>query len=197
MTPVTIQDLLSSVDYEHCRQEYRQRIIERKKRRRITVADCITLVFENRETVQFQTQEMIRAEHIVDTQKIQEELDVYNALLPTKNGLSATLFIEITDQDRIETLLNAFRHIDGPDTLAIRIGNEVVYATFESGHSKEDKISAVHFVQFPLTPACTAMLPDLHTSAYIQIRHPYCQADVSIPTALRQEWLTDLDIPLP
>ena len=194
MTPVTIHDLLSPADYERCRPEYRQRMIERKKRRRITVGEWITLVFENRETVQFQTQEMIRTERIFDLQKVQEELDVYNALLPGENELSATLFIEITDQNRIEEVLNAFQHIDGPDTLAIHIGSEVVYATFESGHSKENKISAVHFVQFPLTPTSIAMLPDLHIPAFIQIRHPSCHAEALIPETLRQEWLTDLAI---
>ncbi|MCA9465668.1 MAG: DUF3501 family protein, partial [Nitrospira sp.] len=82
MNAITAQDLLSAADYEQQRTEIRQRIIALKKRRRLAVGNLVTLVFENRETLLFQTQEMIRTERIVDPQKIQEELDVYNALLP-------------------------------------------------------------------------------------------------------------------
>ena len=73
------------------------KIIALKQRRRISLGPLITLVFENRETLQFQIQEMIRAERIIEPAKVEDELDVYNELLPAANELSATLLIEITE----------------------------------------------------------------------------------------------------
>src|SRR4029077_18744519 len=75
-------DLVPAAEYEQQREQFRSQIIALKQRRRISVGPLITLVFENRETLRFQTQEMIRVEHILDPHKVQEELDVYNALMP-------------------------------------------------------------------------------------------------------------------
>ena len=127
-------------------------IIRLKQRRRISVGDRITLVFENRQTIQFQIQEMIRVERIVDPVKVQDELEVYNAQLPADGELSATLFIEITDSERIKQDLDAFQGIDRGRTLALTAGEHTVYGEFEGGHSKEDKISAVHVVTFRPLP---------------------------------------------
>ena len=85
MKPLTREDLLSLDEYERQRDAYRSRIIALKQRRRLSLGSLITLVFENRETLQFQVQEMIRAERIVQPTKVQDELDVYNALLPAAN----------------------------------------------------------------------------------------------------------------
>ncbi|MBH0206427.1 MAG: DUF3501 family protein, partial [Nitrospira sp.] len=82
-------DLLSTTDYERQRESFRARIIELKRRRRIALGPLITMVFENRDTLLFQIQEMVRVEHIVEPSKIQNELDVYNALLPAAGELSA------------------------------------------------------------------------------------------------------------
>jgi hypothetical protein len=102
MKPLIQADLLPTADYERQREQFRSQIIALKQRRRISVGPLITLIFENRETLRFQTQEMIRVEHILDPHKIQDELDVYNALMPGDGELSATLLIEITEQDRMK-----------------------------------------------------------------------------------------------
>lgn len=192
MNAITAQDLLSAADYEQQRTEIRQRIIALKKRRRLAVGNLVTLVFENRETLLFQTQEMIRTERIVDPQKIQEELDVYNALLPQAGELSATLFIEITDPVNIQSLLDSFQGIDRSDTLSLKIGDQTSFAVFEKGHSKEDKISAVHFVRFPISHALEAQLTQLDIPAFLVISHPNYQAEVPIFAEMRQEWVSDL-----
>ena len=192
MTPLTHQDLLSHAEYERERTTFRQRIIELKKRRRLAVGDLVTLVFENRETALFQIQEMVRTERIFDLDKIQDEIDVYNALLPDTDELSATLFIEITDSERIQELLDSFQEIDRPGMVAIQAGDERIDAKFEEGHSKEDKISAVHFVRFKTTPAFRQQLGTPEAPVRLVITHPRYQADVLIPTPMRQEWIEDL-----
>jgi hypothetical protein len=192
MKLVTPQELLSAADYEEQRTEIRQGIIALKKRRRITVGDNITLVFENRETVLFQIQEMLRTERIFAPEKVQEECDVYNALLPGTEELSATLFIEITDPDNIQERLDSLKGIDKPDIVAICIGKEKIFANFEAGHSNEEKISAVHVVRFASTPNFRDQLAQAGTPVFLTIHHPNFQAEAPIPDEMRQEWLHDL-----
>ncbi|MGB0911884.1 MAG: DUF3501 family protein [Nitrospirales bacterium] len=192
MNKVIQQDLLSHAEYEAQRLSIRQQIIALKKRRRVGIGELVTLIFENRETILFQIQEMIRTERIFDLEKIQEEIDVYNVLLPQIGELSATLFIEITDSERIEELLNSFQEIDRPDTLSIRIADQVAFAEFEAGHSKDDKISAVHFVRFKTNQAFRELLENGNMPMSLNIAHPHYQAEVPITREMREEWLIDL-----
>ena len=192
MKLVTPPELLSAANYEEQRTEIRQRIIDLKKRRRITVGEYITLVFENRETVLFQIQEMLRTERIFALEKIQEECDVYNALLPEIDELSATLFIEITDSDKIQDLLDSLQAIDESNTVGIGVGEHQIFANFEAGHSKEDKISAVHFVRFLTTPSFRDHLAQQETPAFLTITHPHYQAKALISPEMREEWIQDL-----
>ena len=192
MNPLLPSDLLSHADYEAQRPTFRQEIIALKKRRRIEVGPMVTLIFENRQTLLFQVQEMIRAERIFEPSKIQDELDVYNALLPGTGELSATVMIEITTQERIKEILDSFRQFDRPDTLALIVKDQAVFADFEAGHSKEDKISAVHFVRFPVPPAFVNALAEDEAHAGIRITHENYRAEANVPLALREEWLKDL-----
>jgi hypothetical protein len=192
MKLVTPQELLSAAVYEEQRTDIRQHIIALKKRRRITVGAYVTLVFENRETVLFQIQEMLRTERIFAPEKIQEECDVYNALLPGTDELSATLFIEITDPDKIQELLDSFQSIDESNTVGIVVGEHQIFANFEAGHSKEDKISAVHFVRFLTTSPFRDHLAQTETPAFLTITHPHYQAKALISPEMREEWLLDL-----
>ncbi len=193
MKLLTPQDLLSAAQYEEDRAAIRQKIIALKKRRRISVGEFVTLVFENRETLLFQIQEMIRIERIFDPGKIQEECDVYNALLPDRHELSATLFIEITDSENIQPLLDSFKNIDQANTVGLKVGDTTVFANFEAGHSKEDKISAVHFVRFSTTQTFRDLLTQKEVPAFVTILHPQYRAEAPVSQELRQEWLKDLE----
>ncbi len=192
MTPLTPDDLLSHADYEAQRAAFRREIIALKKRRRIEVGPLVTLIFENRRTLLFQVQEMIRTERIFEPSKIQDELDVYNALLPGTGELSATVMIEITAQERIREILDSFRQFDRPDTLALTVNDQAVFADFEAGHSKEDKISAVHFVRFPVPASFVNALRDDEAHAGIRITHEHYRAEANVSPAMREEWLKDL-----
>src|ERR687892_252479 len=146
MKKVAMDDIMGFAAYEQVREKFRQRIIELKQRRRVPVGDKVTLLFENRDTVIFQIQEMMRAERIADLDKIREEIDVYNELIPEPGALSATLFLEIEDQVRLREELLKFLGID--ETVYLKVGNHSIHARFEEGRSKEDKISAVQYVRF-------------------------------------------------
>jgi Protein of unknown function (DUF3501) len=186
-------DLLSIADYERQREPFRSQIIALKHRRRISVGPLVTLIFENRETLRFQTQEMIRVEHILDPRKIQDELDVYNALMPESGELSATLLIEITEQERMKEWLDVFMGLDHGETVAIRAGSQQIYGEFEGGHSHETKISAVHFVRFRPTASMTAAFADLRQPVMLTVHHHEYHAEVPVPGSMREEWLSDLN----
>lgn len=192
MKLLTQQDVLSHEEYERQREAFRLRIIALKQRRRISVGPLITLVFENHDTLRFQVQEMIRVERIVEPAKVQDELDVYNALLPLQNELSATLLIEITDEARMKEWLDAFLGLDHGQKVAIVAGGERAFGEFEGGHSHETKISAVHFVRFRPTAAMKAAIADLRQPVSISVNHGSYHEEVSVPGSMREEWLNDL-----
>jgi len=150
-TPIVLADVLNLFEYEKVRDERRQRVLALKRARRVAVGRHLSFLFESRETVLFQIQEMCRAERIVDDARIQEEIDVYSALLPRPRDLSATLMIEIEDKALIQPILDGFLGIDTGRHVWIEVGKEfAVPAEFEPGHSDEErgKLSAVHFVRF-------------------------------------------------
>ena len=95
---LTLDDIADLRAYERTRDEFRAEIITLKKRRRIGVGLFVTLLFENRETILFQVQEMARAENILSDEGITTELNVYNPLIPLPGTLSATLFLELTSE---------------------------------------------------------------------------------------------------
>lgn len=192
MKQLVQDDLLSVAEYERQREAFRARIIELKRRRRISIGPVITMVFENRETLLFQIQEMVRVEHIVEPTKIQDELDLYNQLMPEAGQLSATLLIEITDEARMKEWLDLFMGLDHGKKVAIRAGAESVFGEFEGGHSHETKISAVHFVRFAPTASMIAALNRREVPVTLSADHASYHEAVMVPWEMRQEWLSDL-----
>ena len=193
MNLLTREDVLSIEDYEKQRESFRSRIIALKQRRRISVGPLITMVFENRDTLRFQIQEMIRVERILDPEKVQDELDVYNALLPGEHELSATLLIEITEEAKMKEWLDRFMGLDHGPKLAIKAGAETVYGAFESGHSHETKISAVHFVRFRPSGKMKSAFADLREPVSLTVDHNGYREAVPVPGTMREEWLSDLN----
>ena len=146
MRKVAIDDIVGLPGYERIRQDLRRRIIELKQKRRVSLGDRLSLVFENRPTVIFQIQEILRVENISDLDKIRQEIATYNQLIPDPGELSATLFLEIEDQTHLREELVKFQAIE--EAISLRIAAHRLEALFEPGRSKEDKISAVHYIRF-------------------------------------------------
>lgn len=192
MKLLTIQDLLPAEEYERQRSEYRRRIIEFKEHRRIAVGDLVTLVFENRDTVLFQIQEMIRAERIVAPERIREELEMYNEQIPRPGELSATLLINVTDAAKIKEILDRFQGIDKNETVAMQLGEDRSYGLFEQGRTKEDKISAVHYVRFPVSDQMKKQWSQLDIPMKILVHHSGYQATSAVPDKMRLSLLQDL-----
>ena len=192
MKKLTRADIRPLPEYEKIRADFRRRVIELKKNRRIPLGDRVSLVFENRDSVILQIQEMMRSEHLYDEDKIQAEIDTYNALIPEAGELSATLFIEITEQDRIREILQQFQGIDQGPVLYLQIGDERLYGDFEPGHSQEEKISAVHYVRFRLSEGQQKALADPSVEVILGIEHPNYRAQTRLSEATRQSLFEDL-----
>ena len=152
-TMIDKSDLLNIIDYEKQRDNYRQELISYKKNRRFKLGPNILMTFENMKTMKFQIQEMMRAERMVNDSQIEEEIDVYNPLIPKGNELSATFFIEITDPEKIRPVLDSFIGLTEGVNVYFEFNGEKVAAVFEEGREKEDNISSVHYIRFPFTSA--------------------------------------------
>lgn len=174
MKPLVLADIAGLEEYAELRAGYRDTIIEHKRHRRVAVGDKVTLVFEDRETLRFQIQEMLRIERTSRTQDVQHELDVYNELLPGERELSATLFVEITDQVKIRPELDRLIGIDEHVFLVLGAGDSArrVHAAFDPKQMEEDRISAVQYLRFQLDPDEAALFADLSQPAAIEIDHP-------------------------
>lgn len=146
-----VSDLLNIIEYEKQRDVYRKDIIEYKKNRRFKLGPNILITFENSKTMKFQIQEMMRAERMVHDNQIEEELIVYNPMIPQGNELSATLFIEITDPENIRPVLDGFIGLTKGTAVFIDIDGDRVFADFEFGREKDDNISSVHYIRFPFS----------------------------------------------
>jgi hypothetical protein len=189
--PIEAKDLLDLVQYERVREEYRARIIALKQHRRITVGDRLSFVFENRDTVTFQIQEMLRAERIVREDAIQAEIDVYNELMPGPDELSATLMIEIPDAGRIRKELDRLIGID--EYVELTVGGEAVRAGFDPKQFEADRISAVQYVRFPLGPQLAARFGDPAVPVELRVVHPHYRAAAAIEGPSRESLARDLD----
>jgi hypothetical protein len=191
MKKIAMEDLMGLAAYERVRDQFRREIIEYKKNRRLQIGDRVSLLFENRKTILFQIQEMLRTERITDLDKIKEEVETYNTLIPGANELSATLMLEIEQQEKIREDLLKFLGID--ETVFLTTGERhTIQAVFEQGHSKEDKISAVQYVRFRFTPEAREAFVAGRDEAWVVIDHPNYRAKEKIWKEMRQSLIQDL-----
>jgi hypothetical protein len=158
-TLIERSDLLSLEDYAAQRDAFRARVMAHKKPRRVGIGPHLFLYFEDRLTMQYQVQEMLRIEKIFEAEGIDEELGAYNPLIPTGSNLKATAMLEYQDVSERKRQLALLKGIE--DRVWLRIeGHDPVFAISNEDleRSNEDKTSAVHFMRFELTPGMIASL---------------------------------------
>ena len=193
MDKLGIGDLYSLEEYARHRAEFRARVIEHKRHRRVHLGDHLTLCFEDRLTMQYQVQEMLRTERIFEPEGIAEELAAYNPLIPDGHNLKATLLLEYTDPLERAQRLAELRGIEHRCWLQVG-GFEATFAIADEDieRSNEEKTSAVHFLRFELTPG---MIAGLRGGAVLTagIDLPsYAHRVDPVPAPLRAALLADL-----
>ena len=192
MKKVELSEILNIAEYEKARQEFRRRIIELKKKRRVAVGPCVTFVFENHDTVLSQIQEMMRAERLVQDDAIQHEIDTYNSLLPEQNELAATMFIELPDQSRIREEITKFHGVNTGEAIYLEIGEENLPGDFAAGQSDDRRISAVQYVRFRFSDAQREAFVGGTEEVKLVINHPNYQHSAVIEGEVRAELSRDL-----
>jgi hypothetical protein len=192
-TDLTLADVLDLRAYERVREDYRAKIIARKRDRRVALGPVMTLVFECFDTVRFQVQEMARAEKIISDEAIQVELDIYNRLLPAPGELSATVFVELTSDDDLREWLPRLVGIER--RLGLSIDGDVVGSVPEAEHeaalTRETVTPAVHYVRFGFSGAQVAAFAGAGQAALVAT-HPAYEARTELSRGVRRELLGDL-----
>lgn len=193
MSKLTLDDILDVRAYERERDTFRARVMEIKRRRRLSFGTILSLMFESRDTMHLQVQEMARVEKLVTDEQIQIELDTYNPLIPGDGRLCATLFLELTSDEQLREWLPRLVGIERslvmvlPDGAAVR---SVTDEAHDAQLTRTDTTAAVHYVRFELD---ADQIESFRTGPVrIDIDHPAYLESVVLDAATHAELLADL-----
>lgn len=190
MKPVERGEILGLSEYESVRTPFRVRVIEEKKIRRVAVGEHVTAVFENRDTVLLQIQEMLRTERITREGAILHEIETYNQLVPGEGELSATMMVEIPDPAARETFLDAAKGLERH--VALVVDGHKFAATFDPSRVLSERASAVLYVKFALSPSARQAIHARRASVSLVIDHPAYDARASLSAATLASLADDL-----
>lgn len=190
MRPIERNEVLPIGDYEAIRPRFRQRIIEEKRPRRVRVGEHMSAVFENRDTVLLQIQEMLRTERITAEHGIAHEIETYNELIPGEGQLSMTLFVEIPDREIRERMLVELVGLE--DKVALEVDGARFPATGKRQESMPDRTTAVHYMKISLSPEAQAAIRGRAAKAALVIDHPRCQERAELGRATLEKLAEDL-----
>jgi hypothetical protein len=185
-----LSDIVDLRAYERDRPDLQRRVFALKRRRRVAVGPIVTLLFENRDTIRFQIQEMARAEKMLRDEQILEELEIYNPLIPEAGELSATLFVELTSKAELEEWLPKLVGIER--AVELRFGDgDTVTAEPEAAHdeqlTRDDVTASVHYIRFQLTPEQVERFAS--GPARLAINHPAYKEEVVLNDDTQAELL--------
>ncbi|MBD3670839.1 MAG: DUF3501 family protein [Gammaproteobacteria bacterium] len=195
MSKLTRDDLYSLEEYSKVRPEFRGKVMEHKKSRKLHLGDHVTLYFEDRLTMQYQIQEMLRAERIFESEGIQEELDAYNPLIPDGSNLKATMMVEYSDADERKEALAKLIGIDDQIYLQVE-GFDKVYPICDEDLERDtdEKTSSVHFMRYELSQDMVKALKD-GAAMNAGVEHEHYRVDVTpIRQDIRDSLTTDLEL---
>lgn len=193
---LTLDDIADLRQYERERDDFRRRVIALKKRRRVGIGPFVTVVFENRDTIRFQIQEMARVERLLSDEAIETELKIYNPLVPEPGHLALTLFVELTSEAELREWLPKLVGIERSVRLEIGTGEgarsipAVLDADHESTLTREEVTASVHYLHFSLDPAevdAVAAGP-----VHLVVDHPAYGHSVELGADTVEELLRDL-----
>jgi hypothetical protein len=193
MNKLSVDDLFSLERYARERPAFRAKVLEHKRPRQLAVGPNTTWLFEDRLTVQYQVQEMLRAERIFEPEGIEDELSSYNPLIPDGQNWKVTLLIEFPDEQERRQQLSKLKGIEDRSWVQVS-GQERVYAVADEDLEREndEKTSSVHFLRFELTPPMIAALRGgAGVSAGIDHEH-YQHAVEPLREATRHALIADL-----
>jgi hypothetical protein len=195
MRPLTLDDLLPLQEYAGRRQEFFDSLIRYQDRyRRIRVGPRLTLLFENRQTLWFRVQELLRIARLAEPDRVQQELDLYNRLLPGRDCLQAALLIDIEDETRLTDELAFWQTLEG-ENLKLCVAGERFPARLVTCRPEDRTLGAAHWFQFAVDAAGRRGLAEFRQPAYFEIVHQsYKHASPILSEDVRQSLLDDLNL---
>ena len=193
MSPLTQNDLLPLEQYARERTDFRTRVLAPKRDRKVRIGEHVTLLFEDRLTLQYQIQEMLRAEKIFEPEGIAEELDSYNPLIPDGSNLKCTMLIEYDDVEIRKRELLRLRNVEHEVRLLVE-GHAPITAIADEDlpRSNDEKTAAVHFLRFELDAAAVAGFKRGANLAF-RIEHPNYRAQARLTEAQKKALIADFD----
>ena len=194
MKKVTLEDVKNLHEYELIRDDWRRNVIAVKEKRRVLLGDIMSLLFENRLTVLNQVQEMCRAERLAKAEAVQQEIDVYNDLVPAPGELSATLLVEITEETHIQPRLDGLVGLSSGRHVWLELNGRKIFARFLEGQGREDRIAAVQYLRFPIgtNPLDRQALASGPAPVILRVDHPGYRASAVLSPLVRAEIAEDL-----
>lgn len=193
MGKLTRDDLYSLEKYAAIRPGFRARVMEHKKHRRVQIGPHAALYFEDALTMQYQVQEMLRLERIFEPEGIQDELDVYNPLIPDGSNWKATFMVEYEDEAERKQALARLIGIEKAVWVQVEeFGKVYPIANEDLDRETPDKTAAVHFLRFELTPEMVAAVRQGAT-VRAGIAHPACHEKTELPQTVRDSLAADLN----
>lgn len=194
MNKLSRADLYSLEQYAEIRPDFRAKVLAHKKNRKVPIGDHATLYFEDRLTIQYQIQEMLRVERIFETVGIEDELNAYNPLIPEGTNLKATFMIEYPDVEQRRRALEKLIDIEDRVWMEVQ-GMDRVYAIADEDMEREtvDKTSAVHFLRFEISAEMAAAIKSGSDFGF-GIDHPeYNEANYPVEEEIRRSLAQDID----
>jgi Protein of unknown function (DUF3501) len=193
MQKLTADDLLSLELYHKERSRMRAEVLEHKRHRQAPLGPNLTLYFEDRLTMRYQVQEMLRAERIFESEAIAEELASYNPLIPDGTNLKATMMLEYPDAVERRTALENLKDVENAVYLEVgALGRVFAHADEDIARSDETKTSAVHFLRFELSAAMRSALKS-GAPLKLGVDHEYYRHELEGSAELRKSLAADFD----
>lgn len=196
MPKLTLDDIADLRAYEREREDFRREVIALKRRRRISVGPIVTVLFENRDTIRFQIQEMARVEKILSDDGIQAELDTYNPLIPEAGELAASLFVELTDEYAMREWLPRLVGIESSIELRAGSGDSEVRVRcrvdpdHERQLTRDEVTAAVHYIGFTLSPDQVEAVAK--GPVRVAVDHANYQHEIELSAESQAELINDL-----
>jgi len=193
MDKLSRTDLYSLEQYAEVRDDFRKQVMAHKKLRQIAIGPNVRLLFEDRTTMQYQVQEMLRIEKIFEAEGIEEELGAYNPLIPDGDNWKVTMMIEFPDVEQRRAALARLVGIEMKTWVKVD-GFDEIYpiANEDLERTTEEKTSSVHFMRYQLDPDMIAALKS-GAVLYAGIDHPQYSYELRVDDAVRAALVEDLD----
>ena len=188
MKPIAREELLDLAAYERIREAFLRSVLERKRPRYVKLGPNMTALFENRDSVLFQVQEMLRTERITQEAAILHELGTYNALVPGARELSVTLFVEYQERDERERMLTELAGVE--DRFRLRVADALLPVIPDARGTDTTRTMAVQYLKFPMTEAAfTAFVGGAPVA--LEVEHPAYSASTALAPATLQSLRDD------